>query len=483
MISFRVSMNEHTDAVTIRAQYTRGRGGAPLQPAFLRPRGGAGPGEDEETPEPADDTPGPALTGEEFVASLDGAVMAPGVLITVEQRIAGNPGLPFCYQIVMPGEHDSIGGNPMISTAVVRIVAAPGVGITLLPPMPGIPVVRIDVLRVQDPSCIPPLGSPIDASLLLLNNGVPMHRNDPAFFASPPGALLGTLDMTDMPVGPERDRMMRDFVSRSRERIDSTRIAVIPQRNGVLIFDNRSQRMLRVHVPSYNRRGAAGSQDHQARFGYFINEAAGNDMAVLVTASHGVAVTQFRYTKFDSGEALNLPPQAQLDRMGSMEPFMLLRVDDFDAVPLPGNDPRPGAGHLSQLMTYEETPTGPSWVRLDGVRITIPRIPFVDVPPDLATLAGRIAFDLAVARIPGVGDAVDLLELVYAASTGRDRWGQRVGLLDLSLMAVGSLLPFVGTPEVRLAGNVALAGGLAATGVEIADELFSPSPLPDPEEG
>lgn len=475
MIRFSVSLDDEpgsTVTAAIVAQHGPGRRARDI-PAFAQQ---------------PDDEPG--LAGEQgttvadTVESLEGALVAPGVAITVQRQIAGIDTLPFCFEIITPGENDTAGGSAFVSSALIRIVAAPGVSITLLPRGPNSPLVRIDIIRVQDPHCIPPLGDRIDASLLLMSNGVPMHRNSVAFFSSEPFTLFSNMGVARMPHGASREQLRQDIASRAREHMQNERIVIIPQRNGMLFFDNQSQRMLQVHVPSYTRQASAGATDHRARFSYRVIQASGAGPAVIISATDSVTVSQFRFTTFDAGESLALPPAEHLARLQAMQPFALVRVSSFDQIAFPGEDQFPEQSTRSDLLTtYDAFGPSPGWTLPGGERLVMTEIDFVELPPDFATFAGRMAADLLIARIPGFGDAIDLLELAYAASTGRDRWGQRVSVYDMALMSIGSLMPFVGSSELRSVIPAILAAGVAVPVTGMAVDYIAPSPDADPEEG
>jgi hypothetical protein len=126
----------------------------------------------------------------------------------------------------------------------------------------------------------------------------------------------------------------------------------------------------------------------------------------------------------------------------SFHPFELHRAA-FDRVPFPGGG---------------TDPTGPGRLQT----ISANGIPLIDTPTSTATMVARMGTDATIGLIPVVGDAVDLLELGWAAMTGRDRWGQQVGLLDIALMGIGAALPFVSSQTVRRLGTAVLIGGATA---------------------
>lgn len=65
--------------------------------------------------------------------------------------------------------------------------------------------------------------------------------------------------------------------------------------------------------------------------------------------------------------------------------------------------------------------------------------------------------DTGIGLIPVVGELADIAEFAYGLATGRDRWGRKVGAVDLAMMGLGALLPFVSGGLVRGAGKVGRA--------------------------
>jgi hypothetical protein len=461
MINFAVSMDEDRQpgpSVRIVAQYAPSFPG--FVPAFMRPTDHDG-GE-----EAADAAAAPASASalEDELQRTDSSDWAPGVEIVVEHTIAGFSGLPFAYEIVTPAQPDGQPrGHPLISSALIRIVAAPGVRITFLPAGERSPIVRIDVARVQDPHCIPALGEPVDMSLLLASNGVPMHRNSLTWFRSLPGAELARMYQA-VPraegAAPETDPELQ-----LRAVIGNTRVVVLPQRNGMLFFDNRTSRMLQVQVPVATRHGAAESPNGALRFSWWYWPSAPlGERAVVVAATAGVTVREFYLSEPERIASAAPPEDSPLQGVSRLRPFALYRIDSFDWVPLPGTA-LPAAASPGLHVPQEQF--------LEPRRMYGERIEEVDIPPGLRTMLARMGTDVAFGVIPVVGDAIDLLELAWAAMSGRDRWGQRVGPLDMALMALGSALPFVSNTAMRRAGTAILFGGIAgatAAGLVPAEE-------------
>lgn len=473
MIRFDVIMDEDRSPgprVTITPRFIEDPG---FIPAFLR----SSPLEEEEAGEDPGSEAGPEL---EAPPPARESVWASGVEISVERVIPGFDRLPFCYELAQTTGADSEGGRSVINSSIIRIVAAPGVSVRILTDSLGGPAIRVDVIRVQDPCCIPALGQPIDASLLLATNGVPMHRNSVAWFASRDFATLSHAEMGRVADSGRRAAAAVEFIARARTRMRETRIVVIPQRTGMLFFDNLTQRMLQVDVPTSTRSAPDAANDHRARFGYALFPALGaGHIPVILFATPEVRVHQFRYTAFDAGESLAPPTDIALTAIPDESPFGLLRISSFDVIPIPGS-PESGAGggetaDFSELILRDVTISG--WTRADGTRFDVELVPLIDAPPSLSLIAARIAVDLAVARIPFVGDAVDLAEFAYAAATGHDRWGEPVGTVDFAMMGLGAFMPFISNSEARMLGG-AIMGGYAAYSVgSIASAMSEEAPV------
>ncbi len=475
MIRFDVVMDEDRSPgprVTITPRFIEDPG---FVPAFLRSAD-----ESTDTGADADADPDDAAPGGEAPAPARESVWASGVEISVERVIPNFDRLPFCYELAQTTGADTEGGRAVINSSIIRVVAAPGVSVRILSESTGGPVIRIDVVRVQDPCCIPALGQPIDVSLLLATNGVPMHRNSVAWFASRDFATLSHAEMGRVTDDSRRADAAAEFVAQARTRMRATRIVTIPQRNGMLFFDNLTQRMLQVEVPTSTRSAAGSANDHRARFGYALFPAVGaGHLAVVLFATPQVRVHQFRYTAFDAGDSLAPPTDVALSAIPDESPFGLLRISSFDSIPLPGSADS-GAGSadgstFSDLLLRDVTVSG--WTRADGTRFDVELVPLIDAPPSLAMIAARMAVDLAVARIPFVGDAVDLAEFAYAAATGHDRWGEPVGIVDFTMMGLGAFMPFIGNREARLLG-ASIMGGYAAYSIGgVASALSEEAPV------
>ena len=61
--------------------------------------------------------------------------------------------------------------------------------------------------------------------------------------------------------------------------------------------------------------------------------------------------------------------------------------------------------------------------------------------------------DTALSAVPGVGDAADAAEFAKTLFTGTDRYGRPVSRLDIAILGVATILPFVGPSALRTAAR------------------------------
>ncbi|MBU1564807.1 MAG: DUF4112 domain-containing protein [Proteobacteria bacterium] len=115
-----------------------------------------------------------------------------------------------------------------------------------------------------------------------------------------------------------------------------------------------------------------------------------------------------------------------------------------------------------------------------------------DVDPEpLSQIAATSGMDMLIGMIPIVGDLVDIAELTYGLFTGQDRWGRPLTALDLALIGIGVLIPFVGASvirggatAVRRAGELAeLAENVGRNSDEVAELIQRAGRLTDSEQG
>ncbi len=445
----------------------------PRIPSFLRADDepdaitGAAPDVEEGEADPEADTAAPAESAATPPGDGLSNTWAGMVTLSVEQALPGFRGLPFAYEFIQPGSANTAARRSEVPDPLLRIVAAPGVSVQLWPPRAGQPIVRVDVIRVADPHAVPALGDTINASLLLAGNDVGLHR----YAIGMTGMLYATMHSTRFVVPDDESSAQAETERLGQYARDPGRIAVLRQRDGLLFFDNRAERMLQVTVPRFSGLDTRGPSDSQARFGYSINPLAGPDeVAVTVAATANVQVVQFHYGSFEAGTSL--APDL-IDSQRAMRPFALMRVPNFADVPWPGAPVEPPRAAEDRLTMRD---TGERFIPWQNEPIAL-----VEPPPSLADIAGHIVADVLLSRIPVVGDALDLIELGVALASGRDRWGQPVGFVDLTMMALGAALPFVNRRDMQLAlfvgqaslGSASLVGALS-TEDSAADEGVGP---------
>jgi hypothetical protein len=84
----------------------------------------------------------------------------------------------------------------------------------------------------------------------------------------------------------------------------------------------------------------------------------------------------------------------------------------------------------------------------------------------------KAAIDIVYGALPVVGDALDISELIYGIITGEDRWGEPLTPFDLSVMAIGAMLPFVSSSALRRGESlIRRFGDQAGEAAELIDRL------------
>jgi hypothetical protein len=130
---------------------------------------------------------------------------------------------------------------------------------------------------VQDPRCIPALGEQINMSLLLASNGVSMQ---PQFHGLVPSSALAAQEqmyrasLVPLRPGDELEAPLPHPTEMFRAVTSNTRVVALPQRNGILFFDNYTKRMLEAKVRVFARHGDTESTNGRARFAYWIHPSA-----------------------------------------------------------------------------------------------------------------------------------------------------------------------------------------------------------------
>lgn len=214
---------------------------------------------------------------------------------------------------------------------------------------------------------------------------------------------------------------------------------IVPRPNGVTIRHPLSAQEMRVTVPP-DERAAVGGSDGLERFAYDIHAPDAlerNEVPFArVVATSGVDV------KFAAIPRPVGPNPTLISPLALIDAFRVYKVPTFADVPVQGTP-------LAPDERYRVT----RWERIYSLEETI----------------AMAAFDIGVGFIPVVGDLVDIAELVYGVTTGRDRWGRPLSTTDLVLMGIGALLPFVTAPLLRRSKLLVQTFGRQA---DIADDAL-----------
>ncbi|NNN32161.1 hypothetical protein HLK59_17685 [Streptomyces sp. S3(2020)] len=322
------------------------------------------------------------------------------VLLIEEERVTEDQPLPFVWGF-SHGSHASPGSPP--GPPVLKVVAAPGASVQLdgfpdaWTPGPGMP--DLHLYRVQHPEVLPRLASDIPSTHLVGTYEVAKYT------------VMGTLPGAT-PEDPPRPYSMALDQSR--------RFVVRHDLNGTVIHHMDTGDEWTITVPALSRDPQA-ALDAKARYTFEIDLDAQPRPVLRLVTTPGVTVTLmspswpplFRYP----GEERPAPPPLTY----SWERWEVDRIRD---VPPLGAPLEPGAG----------------W-----------RAGSVDLPAELRTqiLAAQLAFDVTIGFVPVLGDVVDIAELLYGVTAGRDKWGRRLDAKDLALLGVGAVLPFVGGAALK----------------------------------
>lgn len=299
---------------------------------------------------------------------------------------------PFAYQY--------LDATPQRRYPIIKVVAGPGVTMWHTgwpdgfwkPEFDKLP--DLHVVRVQDVDMIPPIG--VDLSTF------PFIGSYEA--GDPPPPLSSTIRIglpSEIPPGSPKNFFI-----------------VHRQQNGVVIQHPASNEQLIVKVAHFDKTGQARDAGH--RFAYEIDP--GGKLMSLeqpmlkIVKTPGVEITT-TYMSLTEGSP---PIGSLLDNF-----YRIWETDSIKDVPPQGRPLVPES----------------SWRDVK----TIKRIP---PPPHRA---GRTAQGVraVISLIPLVGDGVDITELLFAITTGEDFLGQNVDAVDLVLMSVAAVLPFVGPTALR----------------------------------
>ena len=447
---------------------------------------------EEDLTEPEDDFAEPEEEDDRSARQL----LVELVLVTVEHSISRGT-LPFSFEVIEPAPSPRRRSRHVwrVNLPVLRIVAAPGVHIQVMRATNPERCFYVDVIRVQDIHTLPELGMPIDVGLYMQGNLVPM-RHDSDWGRE---FLDGTRSFLNFFEIPREDLI--EIVEENPEvfiTMETARVTIIPTDDGTLFYDSLCKRVLQVKVPRMSRNSGAESDNGRARYGYTVNQLPlAEYKSVTIAATDEVEVIQYCFSNsaaIEEGDLHN--DEVDLDlrlqelireatentdspvgRTGlsleqiRMSPFLLFRVPQIDSVPNPGETIRPlidldlprpifsGVPRTDIASLFHLTPRRP-W-RSENIRY--------EAPANLPRMLTHIAVDVGVGMIPVVGDLVDIAEVMQAAVTGRDHWGDRVTTFELALMTLGAVLPFVGNRTVRTLGTLTMGGALATSLAPLLD--------------
>ncbi|MER7459961.1 hypothetical protein [Micromonospora sp. NPDC126480] len=342
-------------------------------------------------------------------------LFGPRLSITLSDVSAdGSWRVPASYQFLEPSLKDS---RPY---AIIKIVAAPGVSVSLdgFPPLPydarpTLPMVEI--IRVQDPELVPPIGFDFNNHHLMAE-----YELGHPFWPDPDASRTGSV---------------RDFTHKLQAPMDY--LSVVPLHNGVILRHHWSRQDLIITVPTCAQdiQGKPGAYNGNAKFYVQVNPGAsvwspsqGRDWlpVVEVVRTPDVLVEVARMPKEFALTAWTGTSASTTERFWQIyETDKISRVPDF------------GERFLKPSSSWRH-------VSVDGVSQP------VVVSPALA------AMDLAVRFVPGLGDAIDIMEFTDALFTGRDLYGRKLSTSDIVMMGVGALLPY-SVPSMRRAGSAVAA--------------------------
>ena len=127
--------------------------------------------------------------------------------------------------------------------------------------------------------------------------------------------------------------------------------------------------------------------------------------------------------------------------------------DGLDTIAFAGEDAGP-EGTAFRIPNYRRVDTGKSfyeWRQHKELTLVGPALADYRNVESWSEMLSKLSIDIGVGFIPVVGDAVDVVELGYALTTGKDKWGDPVSGWQLVLMAGCTAVPFVGNGWAKAA--------------------------------
>ncbi len=342
---------------------------------------------------------------------------------------------------------------PVVPKKVLWIIAGPGVRIvkfsegSLQPELNH--YFELRVIRLQNPYQVPVLASPFDLSRIMTSyfvdlrvrinaiDGLHAHYYDSrvdghddaaaerVFDTSRYSALFDVQEPVVL-VPWSRHQAFRTnmyrLLRRNWDRSPAT-MAVLPPReqfiinkiyNGVEIRHPYSFTVLRITVPAFHESGQRRRAHHQQAFYYYFKF---HHRQPFVKILHTANVTIEAFQDFDLSLLLFNNPVSLSERRRSLE-IKAKRVSALDSVP------------LQELATLLNPPVNSG----RGFRTVL-----IESDREAVSITKGL-MDLYIGVIPILGPIVDIGEFIYASTTGRNRWGDEVSRIELTLMGFGALL-------------------------------------------
>ncbi len=315
---------------------------------------------------------------------------------------------------------------------VLRVVAGPGVAVSLqgvpdtavlgtLGARGSGPEPMVDVIRVQDPEVIPPLGAEIHLQNVLQSS----EFNTPAGEA---GSLTRGISLM--------------------HGTPTNWFVVTTTATETVIRHVRTNQALVLSVPAFSTL-FHHARDAYSRYAWEIDpegvlgDARRPLVKIVKTPDATVGLSE---RIFLDAIVQSLEPGVEVDETPFIGWYKVWEAG-FHDIPPQGTPIEPDEG----------------WRELTS----IPRAEHAEEALAMAVV------DASLSMIPYVGDAIDIAEFFYAVGTGRDRWGRRVEGFDYAILGLGALLPFAGAATLRYGPRLLRAfGRRAGAAVETVEALL-----------
>jgi hypothetical protein len=268
---------------------------------------------------------------------------------------------------------------------IVHLVLGPGVSVSTegWPEewQPSLEYPDLRIIRVQNAAVIPPIGAEIRPSFLLsrYEEGSLGNGSRNLAFHVPLSPPLAYAQITPFPEGVE-------------------------------IYHPASYSVLTMRVAKWSRKPEEAKDGHQ-RFAYRHHEdvtlaSPASPIFTLLTTSE--VEIELRDTRTN-----RTPHNVELEGLRSVYQLWAAEFERIDDTVDPSKER--GFKPVDQLVPYSN----------EGV------------------VFATMMVDVAIGAIPIVGDAVDIGEFLYAFHSGKDKWGFDVNALELTLMGILALVPFL----------------------------------------